>query len=35
MTRTERAAAIGCYVLVFVVLPALPFVTNWVRGWQS
>ena len=29
----DKLAAVACYALVFVVLPALPFAVAAIRGW--
>ena len=34
MSRHERTAAAVCYGLVFVALPALPFLAALARGWR-
>ena len=30
----DRLAAVACYVLVFLVLPAILFIAAAVRGWR-
>ena len=30
----DRLAAVACYVLVFLALPALPFIAAALRGWR-
>lgn len=32
--RRDRLACAACYALVFVVLPALPFLAAALRGWR-
>ena len=34
VSMRDRLAAVACYVLVFLVLPALPFLAAAVRGWR-
>ncbi len=34
MTRRDLAAALACYWLVFVVLPASLFIAAALRGWR-
>ncbi|HEY8355406.1 MAG TPA: hypothetical protein VIK69_10395 [Methylophilaceae bacterium] len=34
VSMRDRLAAVACYVLVFLVLPAILFIAAAVRGWR-
>ena len=34
VSMRDRLAAVACYVLVFLVLPAPPFIAAAARGWR-
>jgi|GEM_PF-5788554 len=34
MKLRDRLSMLACYAITFVVLPALPFVAAFARGWR-